>query len=68
MARRSKYDLERIRAAMDTECTNCRYPIPPSEYERTDGEHLRCPNRRRQPFQNAPFEYLQCFTSRRGLP
>lgn len=42
MPRRSKYNLEAIRAAGNVECPQCNATLSPADYLRLDGERLRC--------------------------
>jgi DNA-directed RNA polymerase subunit RPC12/RpoP len=42
MPRRSKYNLEAIRAAGNVECPYCNAILSPSEYLRLDYKQLRC--------------------------
>jgi predicted RNA-binding Zn-ribbon protein involved in translation (DUF1610 family) len=41
---RNKIDLEKIHASLNTICTFCGFAISPADVERTDFEHIRCPN------------------------
>jgi len=39
---RSKINLEKIRAALITVCPLCHQELKPPEWERIDGERIRC--------------------------
>jgi ribosomal protein S27AE len=43
MARRGKIDLEKVRALLNTFCTNCGYEIPPNEIRRLNADEILCP-------------------------
>ena len=43
MTPRSKIDLEKILASLNTICTECRYSIPPNEIMRIDFDTIKCP-------------------------
>src|SRR5438270_13430558 len=42
MPRRSKYNLEAIRALSNVECPHCNVILSPADYLRLDSERLRC--------------------------
>ncbi len=42
-SRRTKLDLEKLRASMDVICPKCGIRIPPERQLRVDWEHLKCP-------------------------
>ena len=43
MPRRSKLDLNKIRASLTTTCTECGHEITADELRRIDFERVRCP-------------------------
>jgi DNA-directed RNA polymerase subunit RPC12/RpoP len=42
MPRRSKLDLEAMRASLNVDCPHCHAALSPAEYMRLDSERLRC--------------------------
>ena len=42
MPRRSRYDLDAIRAASNLDCPHCHAVLNAAEYLRVDSERLRC--------------------------
>jgi len=44
MPRRSKFDLEKLRAASNVICPHCHMRISPERQQRVDWDHLKCPN------------------------
>ncbi len=47
MPRRSKMDLAKLHASMDTTCPHCGFTISPAELVRIDSERVRCPSCRK---------------------
>lgn len=48
MPRRSKLDLAKIRASLNTPCPHCGHSITPEERTHVDTEHLECPKCRKR--------------------
>jgi DNA-directed RNA polymerase subunit RPC12/RpoP len=44
MPARRKFDLEKIRASLATDCPHCGHGITPAERTHVDTEHLECPH------------------------
>jgi hypothetical protein len=42
MPRRAKLNLEKIRAALVTNCPHCHEALKPPDWLRVDGERIRC--------------------------
>ena len=38
-----RIDRAKVLASLSIRCTNCGYSVPPSEMQRVDSEHLKCP-------------------------
>jgi DNA-directed RNA polymerase subunit RPC12/RpoP len=43
MPRRSKIDLEKVKASLSTQCPYCEHQITPAEIRRVSTDQVRCP-------------------------